>query len=350
MSIRKRGNIYWADWFEDGKRHRKSLGTKDRSEAAIRFEQLTGEAPSRDTSPRETPPPPTLTVREVLKLWLKHQKSRCKSQSMRVYVTTAKRFNISFGDRRPEEITTLSIEQFQDKLLMVGLSPSTINHGLRIIMSALRWAHDRELIEHGPPKWKPLKIRVNHSRKYLTASELKMLLTKVREPKWKRLGPFVMLALYAGLRQQECLWLAWEDVDLVEGWLHVRPKRGWSPKSSSSERSIPIAKELALYLNDKPRVCSRWVAPHKPGRQWDRSWLGVETKRLFKAAGVNDPDSPHVLHRLRGTFAVQVLRGGSDLQSLKDVLGHTSLAVTAGYLSSTSESKQRAVGNLSFGN
>ncbi len=50
-----------------------------------------------------------------------------------------------------------------------------------------------------------------------------------------------------------------------------------------------------------------------------------------------------------GTFATSVLRGGGDLESLREGLGHSVLSVTAGYLSSTSESKRRAVGGLSFG-
>jgi integrase len=154
-------------------------------------------------------------MQEILKLWLKHQTPRCKPHSIRMYKTACKRLTISFGDLRPEEINTLLIEKFQDKLLMVGLSPRTINFQVGIALSAIRWAHDRELIEHGPPKSKPLKVRVNHSRKSLTASELKKLMAKLREPRWERLTPFVMIALYAGLRQQEIAWLTWEDVDLA---------------------------------------------------------------------------------------------------------------------------------------
>ena len=346
MGIYKRGKVYWVRWVEDGERHRKSLGTKSRREAEILFEQLTGKSSPRDISPRDTSPPRIL-LREVLKLWLKHQTSRCKPKSIRIYETACKRFTMSFGDRRPEEITTLLVEQFQDKLLMVGLSPRTINHQIGIALSAIKWAHDRELIDTAPPKWKPLKIRVKHSRKYLTTSELKKLMEKMCLPRWKRLEPVIMLALYAGLRQQEIVWLTWEDVDLEDGWLHIRSKRNWSPKSSSSERSIPIAIELALYLNDKPRVCSRWVAPQSPGNQWCRQHLGAKTRRLFKEAGVDD-GGPHTLHRLRGTCATNILRGGGDLQSLKEILGHQNLTTTAGYLEATSESKRRAMGGLSF--
>ncbi len=334
MGIYKRGAVFWARWEEDGKRHRKSLGTKDLREAETLFEDLTSKS---------------LTMREVLKLWVKHQTPRCKPKSVEVYRIVRKRFSMIWGDLSPEDITTLKVEEFQEKSLMVGLSPTTINHRLGIALSAIKWAHDRGLIDTAPPTWKPLKIRGNnHSRKYLTSAELEKLLTKLHEPKWERLTPIVMIALYAGLRQQEIAWLTWEDIDLEEGWLHVRPKKGWSPKSLASERSVPIADELLTYLSASPRTCKRWVAPHMPGKQWDRAWLGAQTRRLFKAAGVDD-GGPHTLHRLRGTFATTVLRGGGDLASLKEVLGHATLSITAGYLEATSESKRRAVGGLKFG-
>jgi len=335
MGIYKRGDVYWARWLEDGKQHRKSLGTKQRSEAEFLFENLT----VKKTNP---------TVREILKLWLKYQTPRCKPRSVHLYKIVRKRFSLVWGDLRPEEITILKMEEFQEKSLMVGLSPRTINHQMGIALSALKWAHDRKLIDTEPPKCKRLKLTGGPTRKFLTATELEKLLSKVKEPRWERLTPFIMLALYAGLRQQEIAWLTWEDIDLEEGWLYVRSKKGWSPKSLTSERSVPIADELADYLTSAPRTCRRWVAPSSTNGQWNRRWLGTETRRLFKAAAVDD-GGPHTLHRLRGTFATSVLRGGGDLESLREVLGHSVLSVTAGYLSSTSESKRRAVGGLSFG-
>ncbi len=63
---------------------------------------------------------------------------------------------------------------------------------------------------------------------------------------------------------------------------------------------------------------------------------------------MDDPDSRHTLHRLRGTFATTVLRSGGDLESLRELLGHSVLSITAGYLSATSDSKRRAVDGLRF--
>ena len=334
MGIYRRGKVYWARWSEDRKLRRQSLETKDRREAERLYEKLvTGDA--------------GLRVREVLKRWFQYKEARSKPRSLDLYTVVRKRFTLIWGDRRPEEITSVVVEEFQEQALRAGLSPRTINQQLGHVLSALKWAHERGLVANEPPKHQRLKVDGRPSRKYLTPSEVAKLLATVREPRWQRLEIVVRLALYAGLRQQEIVWLTWEDVDLEGGWLHVRSKRGWSPKSSSSERSIPIADDLAGTLANASRVCDLWVAPQSPGTQWCRPHLGDETRKLFRAAGVDD-GGRHTLHRLRGTFATTVLRGGGDLESLREVLGHSVLSVTAGYLAATSESKRRAVEGVRF--
>ncbi len=88
--------------------------------------------------------------------------------------------------------------------------------------------------------------------------------------------------------------------------------------------------------------CERWVAPFRPDAQWNRRHLGINIRRLFKAAEIDD-GGPHTLHRLRGTFATEVLRTSGDLRSLQAMLGHGNLAVTSIYLSEVDEHKRSAV-------
>ena len=164
MGIYLRGNVYWARWDDEGKQRRRSLGTQDRGEAESRYEDLTAKAAS-------------LAVREVLSRWIKYQTARCKPRSVHLYKIVRKRFSLVWGDLRPDQITTLVVEEFQEKSLAVGLSPRTINHQIGIALS-LKWAHDRDLIDTEPPKWKRLKVKGTHSRKYLTTSELEKLLTR----------------------------------------------------------------------------------------------------------------------------------------------------------------------------
>jgi integrase/recombinase XerC len=62
-----------------------------------------------------------------------------------------------------------------------------------------------------------------------------------------------------------------------------------------------------------------------------------------------DCEGPHTLHRLRGTFATEVLKASGDLRSLQAMLGHSNLAVTSMYLSEVDEHKRTAVRGLRFG-
>ncbi len=249
MRVYTRGRTYWADYLDGNKRVRKSLGTRNRREAEERAaELLRTEA----------------TVREILRRWFEYQVPRCKPKSVHLYKIVRKRFSILWGDLRPEELSTAVVEDTQESLLRVGLAPRSINHQIGIALQAIRWAGERGLASTEPPKWKRLKDpnSTTHARKYLSASEVAKLLAKVREPKWQRLEAVVRLALFAGLRQQEIVWLTWDDVDLAEGWLHVCAKRGWSPKSRTSARSIPLAPDLHEFLAQAPRNGGRWVARH----------------------------------------------------------------------------------------
>lgn len=184
-------------------------------------------------------------------------------------------------------------------------------------------------------------------RKYLTGSELTSLFKQLGEPRFQRLRPVVMLAAYAGLRMSEIISLRWLDVDLEQGWIHIRARKGWSPKTTASERSIPITERLEAFLSEPP-LCQRWVAPRAPGAEWNRRHLGVNVRRLFEAAGVDD-EGPHTLHRLRGSFATEVLRSSGDLRSLQAMLGHGNLSVTSVYLAEVDEHKRAAVRGLVLG-
>ena len=135
---------------------------------------------------------------------------------------------------------------------------------------------------------------------------------------------------------------------LLPGWISSAGGDRWSPKPVASERAVPVADDLHAYLSTAPRAYRRRVAPQSPGVQWCRRHLGADSRKLFPTADVDD-GGPHTLHRLRpGTFATTVLRAGGDLESLRELLGHSVLAITAGYLSATSQSKRRAVDHLRF--
>jgi integrase/recombinase XerC len=145
----------------------------------------------------------------------------------------------------------------------------------------------------------------------------------------------ILLVFYStGIRLSELINIRIEDVDLIKGSIRVLGKR-------KKERIVPIGdmvtgqlerymlersvigksenKSPLLFVNPKgdklyPRLVYRIV----------HTWLSqVSTREKL---------SPHVL---RHTFATHMLDNGADLNAIKDILGHTSLAATQVYTHNT---------------
>jgi integrase len=207
MGIFRRGSTYWARWRVGGVQRRVSRETRSRAEAERLFAEILD---GKDVATGG------LTVAEVLRKWLAFQASRRKPRSQHAYKIAARRFTMMWGTKRPAEITRVTIEEAQESLLAIGRSPRTINHQLGLVIFALRWAHERDLIDTPPPKWKRLDVKGRSPRKYLTATEMTRLFAPLDQPKFARPRPVIMLAAYAGLRMGEIIALRWQDVDLDE--------------------------------------------------------------------------------------------------------------------------------------
>jgi site-specific recombinase XerD len=121
----------------------------------------------------------------------------------------------------------------------------------------------------------------------------------------------------AGLRSAEAVGLDLADVDFEREALHVRGKGG-------KERVVPLGEEaahhLAHYLADaRPRLARGAV---------DALFLSARGRRLDTSTVRRLVRNPH---RLRHAFATHLLEGGSDLRTIQELLGHSSLSTTQIY-------------------
>jgi integrase len=55
-----------------------------------------------------------------------------------------------------------------------------------------------------------------------------------------------------GMRVGELIHLTWDDVDLENGFIHIRPKDGWAPKTCD-QRVIPMSERVAQIMKGLPR-------------------------------------------------------------------------------------------------
>ncbi|QCB93974.1 tyrosine recombinase XerC [Cellulomonas shaoxiangyii] len=119
------------------------------------------------------------------------------------------------------------------------------------------------------------------------------------------------------------------DVDLATRTLRVVGKGG---KDRVVPFGVPAARAVAAWLDvARPRLVRDGTPPAlllgRRGGRVDQRQLRTVVHDLAAAVGVEDI-APHAL---RHTAATHLLEGGSDLRSVQEILGHSSLATTQRY-------------------
>ncbi|MFM1879390.1 MAG: hypothetical protein RLZZ241_2256 [Bacteroidota bacterium] len=136
--------------------------------------------------------------------------------------------------------------------------------------------------------------------------------------------------LYAtGIRRAELIGLQIEDVDLQGGLIKVLGKR-------NKERLLPlipaVAARLQAYLEMRresfPNLSSTSLFLTVTGNKIYDSLVYRVIKRYLREVSDKSKISPHVL---RHTFATHLLNKGANINAVKDLLGHASLASTQVY-------------------
>jgi integrase len=190
-------------------------------------------------------------------------------------------------------------------------------------------------------------------RDYLEPAQVRRLIDATTA---NPLGPLVALAATTGLRQGELLGLAWVDVDSVARTLRVRrslarawtadqdgkPVQGWAlqePKTPRSRRTInlPAVAVAALEARKAAQDAERQAAgtawqdldglvfTDTIGRPLNGSAASHAFTTMLKAAGL--PSVP--FHGLRHSAATALLAAGVPLRTVADVLGHSTITITA---------------------
>ena len=147
-----------------------------------------------------------------------------------------------------------------------------------------------------------------------------------------------MLELFyaAGVRLSELVGLNLGDVDFEKKTLRVTGK-------GNKQRYVffndTAARVLEEYLQVRPKVKHDAVFLNRFQQRLSPRAIQLMFAKTLQASNVNKPASPHTL---RHSFATHMLEGGSDLVTIKELLGHESLSTTQVY-TNISRRKMREV-------
>ncbi len=192
-------------------------------------------------------------------------------------------------------------------------------------------------------------------------SELRDILDRAREIN-PTVGLMLELSALTGLRYCDYSGLAISDVminDVVRDHINVVQKKGYS-KRVTSGMSVPAAKaasQIRIPFSDQTKNVIRAALELNPdGKLLFESEIKVGTpytaqfvnKTLKKVAKDLKLSYPLSGHSMRKCFALMVINGGAKIHVVRDLLGHSSLAVTDHYLSTFMEDNDKHVIKLNF--
>lgn len=224
------------------------------------------------------------------------------------------------------------IRTWMGELLEEGLSRRTVARKIASLSSYFRFLRKTGKLDSNPAT----KVTVPKFEKKLPAfmkqDSIDGLFEAVEYPETfeGRRDKCILEILYScGLRRAELVGLKYEDIDFSKRTLRVLGK-------GRKERIVPFGEPAAIAMRDYIEACKQAEVacrPHflvrKDGKPiYPRLVHRVVEKYLGQACSLSKK-SPHVL---RHTFATHLLNNGADLNAIKELLGHTSLAATQVYL------------------
>lgn len=151
------------------------------------------------------------------------------------------------------------------------------------------------------------------------------------------LTPLVLLAVNTGVRRGELLQLRWRDVDLQRRLLTVRgegAKTGQTRHVPLNSESVDVMKAWRPVAFEPDSYVFGGALASQPLVAIRKSWTNV-----LKAAKVKG----FRFHDLRHTFASKLVMAGIDLNTVRELLGHKSIAMTLRYAHLAPEHKAAAV-------
>ena len=213
-----------------------------------------------------------------------------------------------------------------------GISNSSINRKIASLKSFYKFLlktkqiDSSPLLKHKALKY-PKKIQIPFSEK-----ELDLVLNQITYPEeFEGIRDKLIIDLFytTGIRRTELINLKMNNVDLSNGTIKVLGKR-------NKERIIPILpiveNQIKLYLTERTRLQSiidfDCFFLLLKGVKLNDSFVYRLINYYFSGVSEKVKKSPHIL---RHTFATHLLNNGADINSIKELLGHSSLASTQVY-------------------
>jgi integrase/recombinase XerC len=243
-----------------------------------------------------------------------------------------------FGETPLPQITHTFIRSWLASLKDEGLTAKSINRKISTLKSFFKYQVKVGIVKQTPMAKVVAPKAEKRLPNFVADKDIYTLFRHVEFPdNWKGQTDRLLLEIFyqTGMRLSEAIQLKEEDINFSNNTLKVLGK-------GNKERVIPVqpglSKTIQHYLLKKTEEfgaeAARSLLVSEKGKPLQPRTVYTSVKSYLSLVSTIQKRSPHVL---RHTFATHLMNNGADLNAVKDLLGHSSLAATQVYTHNTIE-------------
>jgi integrase/recombinase XerC len=266
--------------------------------------------------------------------YLKFEK-RYSAHTVRAYRDDLEQFfsflESTFGETTLPAITTSLIRSWLASLKESKITSKSINRKISSLKSFFKFQLRTGILEKSPMAGINSPKSGKRLPVYVEEKDMQLLSSHVEFPDdWQGQTDRLLIGIFynTGVRLSELVTLKNSQFDAEAATLRVIGK-------GNKERMIPLSAalvtEIRHYQNEK-RVSGRETAEtllvNDQGKALYVKYAYLSVRKWLSRVTTLDKKSPHVL---RHSFATHLMNHGADLNSVKELLGHSSLAATQLY-------------------
>jgi len=245
---------------------------------------------------------------------------------------------LQYGAMALEDIKATFVRSWLAQLKQLGMEAKSITRKISALKSFFKYQLKQQTIAVSPMATIVSPKVSKRLPRFVEKEDMEVLLRSVEFPEgWEGTTQLLLIQLLynTGIRRAELVGLKEGQVDVYNSSIKVLGK-------GNKERIIPVSGNLVQllknYMAEKRKHFEQFekdfLLLNAKGKKLSPGYVYTVVNKYLGLVTTIDKKSPHVL---RHSFATHLMNNGADLNAVKELLGHSSLAATQIYTHNTIE-------------
>lgn len=280
------------------------------------------------------------TAWEHFEKWiLINTKRYCNDQSMYKHHLAHR-----FARIKLSQISPVDLENLKTDMVAAGKSPQTVKHVLTLVSRIYNKMNDLGLWHGENPVKRVKKPQFDSARiRFLSRSEADTLLADLAKRNMQ-VHDIALLSIHTGMRLGEIRALRWGSVDMNERIIHIIASGEEDTTKNFTSRDTYMSDDIFEMLKKYERAAGEFVFVNQYGEQLKEAPTTFKraVNRMFNV-GITDRRQRVTFHTLRHTFASWLALQGTPILTIRDLMGHKTLAMTERYAKLIPDARKSAI-------